>query len=270
MPNQPIRLIATDMDGTLLDDKNTIPERNLRAIYAAREKGIVFAIASGRFPENAYLKLADFGLRCPIIASNGARIVDENLHTLREIRMDPQAAKETAESLLALGNDFFIFAKRMVCVSNEHRLHHSEVSHGEEIRALGVVYYRGREGVKRVVGDHVHKFFVCDNQPLEPVRQALCRIHGIDLTQSSFNNIEVMPSGVDKGRGVRDLAKLLGIPMSQVMALGDEENDVPMLSAAGYGVAMKNASDAAKSAARYITDSNGDCGFAKAIEEYAL
>ena len=270
MRGLPVRLIATDIDGTLLDSKGAIPERNLRAIRAAREKGVVFAIATGRFPENAYLKIADFGLRCPIVGSNGARIVDENLNTLSEIRMDHRAGIETAWILLAFGNDFFIFANRMVCVSNEQKMHHSEVSHGDKMRELGMAYYRGRDGVLRVVSDHVHKFFVCDNLPLEPVREALQKVPGIDLTQSSATNIEVMPLGVDKGKGVENLAKLLGIPMSQVMTLGDEGNDVSMLRAAGYGVAMGNGSDAAKAAARIVTDSNDGCGFAKAIEEYVL
>lgn len=270
MPGQPVRLIAADMDGTLLDDHNKIPERNLRAISAAREKGIVFAIASGRFCENVYLELAEYGLRCPIIGSNGAQIVDENLRTIRENRMEKRAGIETAEILLSLGNDFFIFATRMVCVSNGDRMHHSEVSQRDQMRELGITYYRGRDGVMRVVNDHVHKFFVCDNRPLEPVREALKQVGGIDLTQSWVNNIEIMPAGVDKGRGVSDLARILGIPMSQVMALGDEGNDIPMLTAAGYGVAMQNASEAAKSAARFITDTNDQCGFAKAVEEYAL
>lgn len=270
MPRPPVRLIATDMDGTLLDSRSEIPERNLRAIKTAQEKGIVFAIASGRFPENAYLKLADFGVRCPIIGSNGARIVDEDLRTLREIRMDRQAALETAAILLDSGNDFLIFAHHMVCLSNENKIHHSEVSHGAQMRALGVSYYRGKEGVTRVVNDHIHKFFVCDNRPLEPVREALKAVRDIDLTQSSASNIEVMPKGVDKGKGVMDLAAILGIPMAQVMALGDEGNDVSMLSAAGLGVAVANASDAARSAARCIVGSNDACGFAQAVEEYAL
>ena len=270
MPMNPVRLIATDIDGTLLDSQGAIPERNLRAIWAAREKGIVFAISSGRFPENVYLKMEDYGIRCPIVGTNGCRIVDENLNTLIERRMDPQASVRVAETLLALGNDFFIFSDRVVCVSAENGMHHSEVSHGEKMKALGVKYYRGSENARRIAAGCVHKFFVCGNKPLEPVREALLQIPDIDLTQSSATNIEVMPLGVDKGQGVKDLADSLGIPMSQVMALGDEGNDVPMLRAAGYGVAMANGSEQARAAARFLTDTNDNCGFAKAVEKYAL
>ena len=66
--------------------------------------------------------------------------------------------------------------------------------------------------------------------PLSIVRQGLSALPGIDLTQSWFNNIEIMPAGVDKGRGVRDMAASLGLSMDQVMALGDQDNDIPMLS----------------------------------------
>ncbi len=267
----PIRLIATDIDGTLLNSRLEIPERNLHAIRAAQEKGIIFAISSGRFPENVYVLLQDYGLRCPIIGTNGADVIDENLNRLSETFIAPEAALRALKELVRLGSDFFMFARQAVCTSRETRKHHSELSFGDRIRALGIIYYHGPEDAAMLAErGSVHKFFVCDNVPLNQVRKALDGIPGIDLTQSSVNNIEVMPCGVDKGIGVRALADALGIPMAQVMTLGDEGNDVPMLRAAGFGVAMANGSAAARAAARYVTDTNDACGFAKAIERYAL
>ena len=271
MALSPIRLIATDIDGTLLNSALQIPERNLRAIHAAQEKGITVAISSGRFPENVYVLLEDYGLRCPIIGTNGADVIDENLNRLSETFIAPEPAMLALEQLIRLGSDFFMFSKQAVCTSRETRKHHSELSFGERIRAMGFTYYHGPKEAEMVAEQGmVHKFFVCDNVPLYQVREALRRIPGIDLTQSSACNVEVMPSGVDKGVGVRALADSLGIPMEQVMALGDEGNDIPMLRAAGYGVAMGNGSPEAKAAARFITDTNDCCGFAKAIEQYAL
>ena len=85
-----------------------------------------------------------------------------------------------------------------------------------------------------------------------------------------FINIEIMPAGMDKGKGVRDMARAMGVSMDQVMALGDENNDIPMLRAAGFGVAMGNASEETKNAARFITASNAEEGFALALETYVL
>ena len=266
-----IRLIATDVDGTLLNSQLKIPDRNLRAIHAAQEKGITVAISSGRFPENVYVLLQDYGLCCPIIGTNGADVIDEKLNRLSEACIAPDAALYALRELIRLGSDYFMFARQAICTSRETRKHHSELSFGDRIRALGFTYYHGPEEALTLAGLGIaHKIFVCDNVPLNRVREALGGIPGIDLTQSSANNIEVMPQGADKGIGVRALAAALGIPMDQVMTLGDEGNDIPMLRAAGYGIAMANGSAEAKAAAKYVTDTNDECGFAKAIERFAL
>lgn len=267
----PIRLIATDVDGTLLNNSGVIPERNLRAIRAAQQKGITVAISSGRFAENVYVLLEDYGLRCPIIGVNGAEVVDENLHLLKERTMTVEASRRVLDTLLRLGADHFMFASRAICTNTAQRLHHSELSYGDRIRALGFTYYHKPQDAWAIAEQgKVHKFFVCNNIPLAAVREALQGIPDIYLTHSSAYNLEVMPAGVDKGLGIRDLAEALGIPLSQVMTLGDEDNDISMLRIAGYGVAMGNGSQEAKAAARFITATNEDCGFARAIERYAL
>lgn len=267
----PIKLIATDIDGTLVSSQGMITERSLRAIRAAREKGITVAIATGRFPENAFLLLEDYGLRLPIVGVNGARIVDENLKEISSHPMAPEAVRGAIDVLMHAGSDFFIFGDHAICTATAQKKHHSELSQGDRIRELGFQYYHGKEEVKDFIRQHtVYKFFVCDNVPLSIVRQGLSAVPGIDLTQSWFNNIEIMPAGVDKGRGVRDMAASLGLSMDQVMALGDQDNDIPMLKAAGFGVAMGNGSDETKSAARFVTDSYAEEGFAKALETYAL
>lgn len=268
--SMPVRMIATDMDGTLLGYKSVLPEENIRAIRAAQEKGIVVALATGRFVENAYFVAKDAGITCPIIGSNGAKVVDENLQLISQHFMDPQAALQVYETLTELGSDYFVFGPDYICTAREEVAHHSELAYGPRIEALGFTYRRGKEAALAFVKQACHKFFVRDNVPLPLVREQLLKIPGIELTQSDVGNIEVMPTGIDKGMGVSDLARHLNIPLSQVMTLGDQENDIPMLKCAGYGVAMGNASAETKAAARFITDTNVNCGFARAIEKYAL
>lgn len=270
MMDCPIRLIATDVDGTLLGEGGRIPDDNVRAIQRAQEKGITVAIASGRFPENVFVLLEDYGLKCPIIGINGAQTVDENLHLLSEHCMETDAAAQVAETLERMGAEFFVFGDHAICTSEPRRPHHSELSQGERINKLGFTYYHGMEEARQLIRGKVYKFFVSDRVPLGPVREALRALPGISLTQSGAHNIEIMPEGVHKGRGVSDLAQTLGIPLSQVMTLGDEDNDIPMLRAAGWGVAVGNASPETKTAARIVTDTNVNAGFARAVEAYAL
>ncbi|MBE5787966.1 MAG: HAD family phosphatase, partial [Clostridiales bacterium] len=94
-----IRLIATDVDGTMLDSRGMMTDENLRAIQNAQEKGITVAIASGRFAENVYVLLQKYGLSCPIIAMNGGKITDEKLQTHTVHFMDPEAVNAVYDTL---------------------------------------------------------------------------------------------------------------------------------------------------------------------------
>lgn len=271
MPDgKPVRLIATDVDGTLINSRGEIPPENIEAIHKAQENGIVVAIASGRFAVNVYLLLQEHGLSCPIIAVNGAKIVDENLKTISSCFMRHASALAVKDTLNALGSDYFVFGQDCLCTISETLVHHTELSQGDRVREMGYGYTHGREAMDICLQRPVQKFYVCDNVPLDRVKSELEKIPEIYLTQSAPNNIEIMPFGVDKGYGVRALSAILDIPLSQVMTLGDQENDIPMLQAAGYGVAMGNASLETKAAAKYVTKSNNDCGFAHAIEKWAL
>lgn len=98
----------------------------------------------------------------------------------------------------------------------------------------------------------------------------LSRVDGLELVGSLGYNIEVNAAGVNKGTGLVELGKLLGIKREEIMACGDGDNDTVMLREVGFGVAMANAEDQVKAAADYITDSNDNEGAAKAIEKFVL
>lgn len=266
----PIRLIASDVDGTLLNSYGEITPESVAAIHAAQEKGIIFAICSGRFPENVYVRMKQYGITCPIIGVNGCHITDENLHTIHTASMHPDAARQVMETLFDADSDFFMFNHHSICTSDENLPHHSEITRPEEMLSLGFRYYHGKKEMLSCVEMPVEKYYVCEGKRGDPLWQKLEKIPGIALTQSGDNNIEVIPAGVDKASGVTALAQHYRIPLSQVMTLGDHENDIPMLSVAGYGVAMKNGTAHAKAAARYITRSNNENGLAYAIRKWAL
>lgn len=266
----PIRLIASDVDGTLLSSQGIITKENIDAIHAAQEKGIVFAIASGRFPENVYVRMHQYGIHCPIIGVNGCHITDENLRTIHTSSMPPQAAREVMDVLFDAKADFFMFNEHSLCTSHAGMPHHSEVSSPDEIKALGFRYFHGKEEMLSSVNMPVQKYYICEGTRGDPLWKRLEQIPGIALTQSGDHNIEVIPAGVDKATGVAALADHYHIPLSQVMTLGDHENDIPMLAAAGWGVAMGNGTANAKAAARYTTKTNDENGLAHAIRCLAL
>lgn len=271
MPTEkPIRLIASDVDGTLLNSRGEISPENIAAIRAAHEQGIIFAIASGRFPENVYVRIREYGLSCPIIGTNGCCITDESLHPIFTAAMEPQAAEEVMQVLFDFKADFFMFNTHSICTSSVSLPHHSEISQPGKIEALGFTYYHGRTEMEQCVKLPVHKYYICEGRPGDPLWQRLQKIPGIALTQSGDTNIEVIPVGVDKASGVAMLARHYGIPLSQVMTLGDHENDIPMLAVAGWGVAMGNATENARNAARIVTATNDQNGLAQAIRTYAL
>ena len=268
--SMPIRLIATDIDGTLLNSDHIIPEENIRAIRDAQKKGIIVAIASGRYVENVYLLLQQYGLSCHIIGVNGAKITDPDRNALISHFIDPAAVQAVYQKLIELQMDYFIFGIDSVCTARQTVKHHSELSYGKDIEKLGFHFYHGPEEAEKCCQNPVHKFFVCSNDRSDEVRAALQDIPGIELTRSSPRNVEINPAGVNKARGIEELAACFDIPLSQVMALGDEENDLPMLKAAGWGVAMGNGCESVKEAARFITDTNNQGGWAKAVRKYAL
>ena len=267
-----IRMIAMDMDGTLLTREGKIPPENLRAMQDALKMGVLPVIASGRFPENVSLILMEAGLDIPIIGTNGCEIMEAPMgELLFEHFMDADAARAAAALLNQYDAGFFLFSPKRVTTSRAEERHHTELSYESILREHGFYYGHGQEAVRTALETGVYKFFVPKNgRDLSVLREELSKIPHLSVTSSSPNNIELMPEGIDKGTGIRELAGHLGIPLAQVMTLGDQENDLPMLTCVGCGVAMGNAPDQVKQQARYTTANFDECGVAKAIEKYVL
>ncbi len=270
-----VRLIAADMDGTLLNEHSRVSERTIRAIQMARDKGVLFAACTGRFPDDASLVMLDAGLKGAVISLNGCVIADRPLgNVLTEHLMEEETARCTLKVLEALGEGYFIFARNAVYSRFEKTRHHSETDFiGREEIKNRVTYYYGREACLDAVNHPLYKFYVYREEgghSLSEIRKALDCVPEHSLTQSSINNIEIMPANISKGTGLRDLASRLDIKPENILALGDQLNDVPMLEYAGISVAMGNAVEAVKNTAIHLTASNMDDGVAEAIERFCL
>jgi Cof subfamily protein (haloacid dehalogenase superfamily) len=150
-----------------------------------------------------------------------------------------------------------------------------ELDHwGTHLKRKGnLLYTYGMEGIlsQRELG--TNKIVYIDREDparLARIREQIMKIPGVEVTSSWNNNIEIMPRDVHKGTALRALSDMLHIEQSRVMAIGDNDNDIPMLKWAGYGISMGNSSDGAKAAAEFETEDNENAGVAKAIRRFAL
>lgn len=276
-----IRLIAMDNDGTLLRPSPTaekpLNKAVAEALQAAQAAGIHLAIATGRVPNDASFIMQDIGIDAHILALNGSCCLDHPFGPIIE------AHNFTTEEIIPIcrvldENSIFygLFGDNELIISNG-------TDDDASLNRYWGTYFR-REGsgitvqVDRGIAQRVRKgaqklliFSEEGERVLGPIRQFLQKNRPQFVYSASWhNNIEVNPSGVDKGMAVQNLAKRLGISMDEVMTIGDNTNDVPMLKIAGYGVAMGNACADAKAAANYIAPSNAEDGVAAAIRELAL
>lgn len=273
---QPIRMIAADVDGTLLNSEGLVTPRTMAAILAAQNAGIVFVICTGRFFENASILARDLGLEGPLITLNGGKI---GMRPFGEVvvshKMPQSTAMEIFHRLEAIGAYYFLFADGLVVVRKRGERHHSQLDFGKRMQKEAFTHYRyGRQAALDAIAQGIYKYYVYvprgGPEDLEPIKKQLDGVKGVQVTQSSVHNLEIMPTHVDKENGVIALAQALDIPMSQVMTIGDQLNDLSMIRAAGYGIAMGNAVDAVKAEAYAVTASNDQDGVALAIERYAL
>ncbi len=237
------KLIAIDMDGTLLGSDYAISETNQRWLLAAREEGIEFTIATGRLfkgiVETYARKLA---IGAPIITINGSAVwsadgelIESHSFTRDDVQYLYDLACETGISFWA------------------HML--DEVVDKETFRDL--------------IAQRSWNKFVFLDQDLHAVDRLWehLSVHGgFEVTSTSRHNIEVNPPGVSKASGLAVACERLCIAPDQVVAIGDSLNDLPMFRFAGRAVAMDNASDEVKSEADFVTDSNDRDGVAVAIQ----
>lgn len=266
-----IRLIASDLDDTLLNRDGQISGVNREVIREAVAQGIVFTIVTGRMFKSAVPFALELGLdrHQPIICYNGALIRRLSGETLYESYLSPELAQAVAEHGRRRGwtiNAYF-----------EDELYVAEINSDVERYAAGV------QVQVTAVGDLVG--FIKDGGrrlakilipgPPEDSRDRIAELKElagpqIEIASSKPHFIEITSANTTKGRALQWLIDFLGIRPAEVLAVGDGNNDVSMLEMAGISVAVGNASSKVKEAAGHVTSPSWEHGVAKAISEFAL
>ncbi|CAM4348847.1 Cof-type HAD-IIB family hydrolase [Paenibacillus tarimensis] len=243
------RLIALDMDGTVLNDRQEISKENAEWIHKAMEAGITVCFSTGRGFESALPYAEQLGLETPMITVNGSEIWHRPHVLHQRTLMNASMIKRLHE--LAMQSDVWFWAY-----------------------AVEGLYNRERwiEPADNYEGQHWLKFgYYTENDALrESILAVISQWGGLEITNSSPWNIELNPAGVSKAAALEELCTLLGITMEQVVTMGDSLNDLAMIRAAGLGVAMGNAQDTVKAEADFVTLTNDEHGVAHAIEHIVM
>ncbi|WP_085993849.1 Cof-type HAD-IIB family hydrolase [Oceanobacillus senegalensis] len=281
-----MKMIASDMDGTLLNEKGKISKENELAIKKAMEKGITFVAATGRGFESANKPLQAKGITSPIISLNGAKTYDQNHQLIHEVSMDFSISKKILSVCqqkemyielftnhgiysLAQGDYMDIIITIMKMVRKD--AHEDEIRHMMEQRfKLEKVHFiRHYEELASISDLKVYKI-LCFSDNDEVLNQAFNTLEnapGMVITSSGTWNLEFNHPDAQKDIALKFLANRMGIRMEDIMTIGDNLNDKSMLSKAGRGVAMGNALDEIKEICKYTTKTNNENGVAFAIEE---
>ena len=268
-----IRLIASDVDGTMLPANGAISEDLRRAIARCLERGIPFLLSSGRWI-GALGRIIE---RCgvggqPMIIANGAAVLGPDGVPLREWTLDEADARRAYDVMRRFDVQINSYVRDGLYCLNTHVLAR---------QATMIRDYLGTGHARLSLDDPAafdafaltapYKLEAMTEDPelIRKVRAAL-RETGLAVTHSSSRNVELMAPGVGKGQALRWLAGRMGIPLDKCMAFGDNANDLDMLSVVGWPVAVGNAEAAVKAAARIVGPADVDDGVARVLFEQVL
>ena len=272
-----IRLIALDLDGTLLDSDKRLSEENAAALARAAEEGIGIVPATGRFYRGMPQNIRELPYVRYVITVNGAQVYDvARQETVCCSEIPWERAVAVMERLDGLDviydcyqdgwgwmtQAFYDKAERYA--ANVHSLDMIK-NLRTPVPELKAVLKERAHGVQKI------QVFFRDMELRAEMQKAFPQeFPDLVVTSSIVNNVEFNSREATKGVALRKLAAHLGVPLAQTMAFGDDDNDITMLRTAGIGVAMGNAAETVRQAADYVTDDCNDSGVARAMRHFLV
>lgn len=261
------KLIAIDMDGTLLTDELVIPEGTVEAIQRAVEHGTTVTIATGRMYASAKQFAEQLKINVPLITYQGALIQDmEKEEVIYERTISPDISSRLIEIAEERDLHLQVYQDDLLygAIENERLITYAKKTK---------VPYKVEPDLRKLATRGFTKaIYIGDPVYLESMQDELKNLfgHTAHVTKSTPHFLEVTHPEANKGAALRHLAKSLGIDMTETIGIGDNYNDTELLEVAGLGVAMENAVEALKNNADFITLSNNDEGVKHVIEKFVL
>lgn len=258
-----IRLVALDLDGTLLGPDHRVSAANRAAVSACLRAGVTVVLASGRSYDSMRPYGRALGLR-QLICLNGAAVADVTSDTVRPRQLlDQGQVALVSETLLGRGIPFCLFGLRAIFCLPGRADPDALVSYGEpvirEVPALS----------EAVVPDPIKLLAFREAGPQDEELRRLTS-PALEQVRTHRHFLEWMAPGVGKGAALAELARALGLRRDEVLSIGDSQNDISMFAQSGVSVAMAGAPADVAGAARYTTASNSDDGVALALRRFVL
>lgn len=264
---QTIAAVLADVDGTLVTKNKVVTPRAIEAIERLYDRGVLFAITSGRPPRGMRVLVDPLQMRGPMAAFNGGIIVQPDMTVVDERAIAADVTPAVVATIAARGLDVWIYRGSEWYVSDPHAPHVEREATTVQFQPTVVASFDGlSDRVVKIVGvsDDYEKVARCEaavqQQFGAQVSAARSQPYYLDVTHPTAN----------KGVVIERLSHYYHIPLEQIATLGDQPSDVLMFRRSGLSIAMGNASPEVRREATCVTASNEDEGFAKAIEEFIL
>ncbi len=265
---QPIRMVIADVDGTLVTQEKVLTKRAAQAVLSLHEAGIQFSVTSGRPPRGMAMLIDPLRLTQPLAAFNGGVLINPDLKTVVDQKFLPVGVPEKVIAAIENhGLDVWVYTDTEWFVRDPNAAHVAREQWTVKFPPTVVTTFAGLLGrVAKIVGvsDDLDRVAKCEKD----VQQA-GGTH-ISAARSQPYYLDVTHPQANKGEVVRSISRLLNIPAAEIATLGDMPNDVLMFKKSGVSIAMGNASPEVQASATYVTSTNEDEGFAKAIEKFVL
>jgi len=280
-----IKLIASDMDGTLLNSDHKIPKENIELIKFAQKNGIQFVVATGRAYYEALPALNDENIKCDVISFNGGIIYDKNGNIINITPMKLKDLYYTIEILKSLEISYQLYTKNTIYTNS---IETDITAYIDLIRANGEEpneqHLRQEARNRLALGhitevDNIELYLNQENNPaikvigisndLEKLKHATELLSGndnISVTSSGANNVEIMDKKATKGEALKIVADIHDVNLKNAIAIGDNLNDQAMLDIVEYSIAMKNGNKDLQKTSKFITDkTNSEGGVADSV-----
>jgi Cof subfamily protein (haloacid dehalogenase superfamily) len=262
-----IRLLLADVDGTLVTSQKLLTERAVQAVQSLHDAGVAFAITSGRPPRGMQMLIEPLALSTPIAAFNGGVVVEPDMSVIEQRTIPDELAPAIVAKLDSCGLDVWLYSGADWLVRDRDAPHIAREQFTVEFEPTVVKDFAGRErALAKVVGvsdDHDLVARVASDTQEEfgaRVSAARSQPYYLDVTHPRAN----------KGEVVKMLAERLALAPEEIATIGDMPNDVLMFAHSGLSIAMGQSDREVQRAARLVTSSNDEEGFANAVERFIL
>ena len=265
------KMIVSDFDGTLLRSDHTVSEKSVKAIKKYIAKGGTFVVSTGRMALSLdgwkdYLGIS--GQKVPVIGFNGSVVTDDDGNAIASTCIDAQTAYKIVKKAMELNVYCHIYDVKNVYIKNVNYINHDyTLITGAPLKVVG----RLDEFLLKHPDMMIPKIMLVINperrEELERIYDEM-NIEGVQHVMSSKHFFEFVSTRAGKGNGMKMASEVLGIPLDEIIAIGDNQNDVSMIEMAGLGVAVGNAREELKAVADYVAGTNNDDPIAEVIEKF--